>query len=384
MPRPRVLRPSTPVLRRAPGEVQLGTDPRWAVRLVGLAEEDEQLVLALGAAAGAARHLPDLPTERGARLERLLGDANVLVPRPVRRVRSPAPGAGAADLAVLGALRPDGAGHRTLATRARSTVAVVGLGRIGATVAVTLASAGVGAVTLHDPAPVLVTDVGAGPYRLRDVGTPRERALARTVAEVSPDVRTAAGTGTSAGAGPGSADATGTVTGSGTGTGGSGVEPPDVVVVVEHGCADPQRVRELVGDGVAHLSVVVREADVVVGPFVRPGTDPCLTCADLARAEVDPCWPQVARQLREQAGAGSEESVLAAVAGAVAAGQVLAALDGSTPRTCGAFLEVPAPDGVPRVRDLDRHPRCGCGGLTTAPPDGTRLVRGVRRSGGGG
>src|SRR5690606_25568582 len=31
--RRRVLRPDAPLLRRAPGEVQVGTDPRWSVRL---------------------------------------------------------------------------------------------------------------------------------------------------------------------------------------------------------------------------------------------------------------------------------------------------------------------------------------------------------------
>ncbi|WP_139123078.1 ThiF family adenylyltransferase [Cellulosimicrobium cellulans] len=366
MPGRRVLRPSTPVLRRAPGEIQYGTDPRWAVRLVGLDAADEAWLSSLSGTVGTARAAGDGPTVPAARREalvRALDDALLLVPAPPRRASTPAPGNGEADRAVLAALRPDGAAHRVLAARARSSVAVVGLGRLGASVATTLATAGVGSVGLHDPSPVLVTDVGLGAYRLRDVGAPRETALARAIEEISPHVRTGASVTSPL-------------------REGSGPERPDVVVVVEHHAADPARVRELVGDGVPHLSVVVREADVVVGPFVRPGLDPCLTCVDLHRADVDPCWPQVARQLRELPGPRHEESVLAAVAAAHAAGQVLAALDGTAPRTAAACLEIPAPDAVPRLRETSPHPRCGCGGLASAPPDGAPLARSARTSGG--
>jgi hypothetical protein len=123
---------------------------------------------------------------------------------------------------------------------------------------------------------------------------------------------------------------------------------------------------------------------VVVGPFVRPGLDPCLTCVELHRGDVDPCWPQLARQLRDLAVPEHEESVLAAVAGALAAGQVLAALDGTVPRTAAACLEISAPDAVPRLRETSHHPRCGCGDLASAPPDGAPLARRARTSGGRG
>ncbi|MFC8924067.1 ThiF family adenylyltransferase [Cellulosimicrobium sp. NPDC057127] len=363
MPGRRVLRPSTPVLRRAPGEIQYGTDPRWAVRLVGLDAADEEWLLALSGSGRAVDDDPAVPAARRERLVQALDDALLLVPAPPRRTTTPAPGGGEAERGVLAALRPDGAAHRVLAARARSTVAVVGLGRVGASVATTLATAGVGTIGLHDPSPVLVTDVGLGGYRVRDVGASRAKALARTIEEIAPDVRTGAGPASEPGEVP-------------------GTERPDVVVVVEHHAADPARVRELVGDGVAHLSVVVREADVVVGPFVRPGLDPCLTCADLHRADADPCWPQVSRQLRGLAAPQHEESVLAGVAASLAAAQVLAVLDGSVPRTAAACLEIPAPDAVPRLRETSRHPRCGCGGPASAPPDGSPVA--ARTSGGRG
>src|SRR5690606_38531601 len=173
-----------------------------------------------------------------------------------------------------------------------------------------LATAGVGTLVLGDPGAVLTTDVGVGAYRLRDVGSVRATAVQRLVGEVAPGVVTAV------------VPETAVVAGTGAGTARHGAPPPDVVVVVEHGAADPGRVARLLGEGVAHLSVVVREADVVVGPFVRPGVDPCLTCVEMHRADVDPCWPQLARQLRGRSLPAGEESLLAASAAAAALGQV--------------------------------------------------------------
>ncbi|WP_244286077.1 ThiF family adenylyltransferase [Cellulosimicrobium cellulans] len=367
-----MLRPEAPLLRRAPGEVQVGTDPRWSVRLAGLEPGEEEWLHALASPSarrgdGCEAATPAAPARRAA-LVRLLEEAHLLVPARRRRPVSPAPGNGEADVGVLSALRPDGAGHRVLAARARATVAVVGLGRVGAALAVHLATAGVGTIALEDHGTVLATDVGVGAYRLRDVGASRETAVRRLVEEVAPGVVIAAG-----GDARPPADASAATRAPG--------RPPDVVVVVEHGAADPERVARLVGEGVAHLSVVVREADVVVGPFVRPGLDPCLTCVDLHHADADPCWPQLARQLRERGVRAGEESSLAASAAAVALGQVLAALDGLVPRAATACIEIPAPDAVPRLRETGRHPRCGCDELARTPPDGAPLTMSGRRRG---
>ncbi len=330
-----MLRPGTAILRLGPHEVQVGTDPRWAVRLTGLEPADADWLVGLepgGPLRGAVDHEA---------ANRALVEANYVVNRVVRP-RGPitAPAAGAADLCVLSALRPDGAGRRTLEVRARSVVAVAGLGRLGTAIASTLATAGVGRLVLDDPRRVLVSDVGLGGHQLRDVSEPREAAARRAVAESAPGVRVTAGI------------------------------RPDVVVTVDHRVADPVRLHPLMGEGIPHLSVVVREADVVVGPFVRPGTSPCVRCVELARADEDPHWPELARLLLVSGGPEFEETSLTAAAAAIATGQVLAALDGATPRAAGACLEICAPDVVPRVRKIAVHPRCGCGDLSTTLPDG--------------
>jgi hypothetical protein len=130
---------------------------------------------------------------------------------------------------------------------------------------------------LDDDGRVTSVDVGAAGYRLGDVGSLRVLVASRVLRDVAPDVRTEPAAGT----------------------------VPDVVVLVERDVADPAAGLALVTAGLTHLSVVVREADALVGPLVVPGAGPCLRCVDLHRGDVDDCWPTVAAQLAGRAtGAG--------------------------------------------------------------------------------
>jgi bacteriocin biosynthesis cyclodehydratase domain-containing protein len=339
------LRPGTLALDLGDGEVQLGTDPRWALRLVGLDGAEVAWLRDLaarrhaGPAALAARHGVDAARReeiaavlrRGGFLQPL-GGAPGDGPTEARR------DAAAADAPVLGALQASGGGHAVVAARARRTVAVTGLGRIGAAVSLHLATAGVGRLVLGEPSPVQVTDLGLGTYAAQHVGLPRAEALQARLREVAPQAQVLA----------------------------DGV--PDVAVLVESWVAAPGRYARLLAQGVAHLPVVVREADVVVGPFVLPGVTACARCADLHRADADPAWPTLAAQLRRVAEA-PQETTLTAAAAALAAAQVLAHLDGLRPAATGVLLEVALPEAVPRAVRLEPHPRCGC---TTLSPSGGR------------
>jgi hypothetical protein len=252
--------------------------------------------------------------------------------------------AASADAAVYSLLRDDGDGAAVVRARADRTVGVVGLGPLGLTIAVTLAAAGVGTVLLDDAGRITSVDVGAAGYRLGDVGSRRVHVASRLVRDVAPDVRTEPPVGT----------------------------VPDVVVLVERDVADPATVLALVTAGITHLSVVVREADALVGPLVVPGAGPCLRCVDLHRGDVDDCWPTVVAQLAGRAtGVGvlrSEVGVLAGLCGALAAAEVLVHLDGGSPATRGASYEVTLPDVAPRRRPWVVHPSCGCTTLTSDPP----------------
>jgi hypothetical protein len=107
-----------------------------------------------------------------------------------------------------------------------------------------------------------------------------------------------------------------------------------------------------------HLLVRSTGSTVTVGPLVIPGRTPCLRCADLGRRDVDPAWPQVLSQLVHLRPPTSP--VLAAWAGSVAAAQALAFLAGAVPEVVGATLELSARDHLMRWRAWPRHPGCGC------------------------
>ncbi|WP_344245728.1 ThiF family adenylyltransferase [Isoptericola hypogeus] len=331
------LRAGTLVTDRGGGEVQLGTDPRWSVVLTGLSPAEVGWVCEASVRRhrsldqAARRH--GLDPDRRARLEDLLVRCGHLVPAGGREQAPPA--AGADDAAVLGALRPDDSGAATLAARSGRGVGLAGLGRIGAAVAEHLATAGVGTLVLDDRVPVQVVDLGIGGYEQADVGRPRERCLADRLGARHPGVRVSGAFDDAA--------------------------PPDVVVVVEAHAADPARYERLLGAGVAHLPVVVREADVALGPFVLPGVSACVGCEERHAADADDRWPAMARVLRAADDRRApQETTLAACAAALAAGQVLAYLDGSRPATSGAVLEIALPEAVPRLRQVAPHPGCGC------------------------
>ncbi|MFB9375531.1 hypothetical protein ACFFKU_05000 [Kineococcus gynurae] len=308
-----------PVVHRPDGTVQVGSSPRSLTRAGPLTVEDRR---ALRAAQGLD---PDTERRRLAVLHALVGAGAIrpgrLRARPERvraqpRLARLAPDARA--WATWDPLGPDGPDR--LAARGRRCVAVVGTGRVGSGVAELLRAAGVGTVLVHDDTPTLDADRGG-----------------RTT-------------------GPGS-------------TGPEAV--PDLVVLVEHHRARSESTGGLVAHGTAHLSVVLRDTDAVVGPLVRPGAGPCLRCLDLHRSDADADWPLVAAQLSHGPPALEETASAALVAG-LAAVQVLAHLDGAEATTVHASLEVALPEGWVVPRSWTVHPGCGCGGL---PPEPLRRPR---------
>lgn len=320
------LRARLPVLWLGPTRVQVGTDPRWSVALHDLSPAATQALLAVPQGADervirAAMRNQEVSGDEADVVVGHLRAAALLVDAPTPQ----SPDAAAWALLAAG-------GEASFRARTAARVRLTGLGRLAAGVASTLAAAGIGHLELDDDQPVGRTDLGWAGVTARDVGIPRATALARALHDAAPGLRT---------------------------------PPPrsgavDLVVLTEHWVADPVRHRTLLADGVPHLSIVLREASILVGPLVRPGRSPCLRCADLHRAELDPGWPRIAAQLAVARSRCPEESASAALAGALAAAEVLAFVDGRPGLLDGAVLEVRLPDLLPRVWQLTTHPDCGC------------------------
>ncbi|MCU1431180.1 MAG: UBA/THIF-type binding protein [Actinotalea sp.] len=328
------LRAGLPVLWRGPTEVQVGTDPRWSVILGDLSPSAATALRTAPPAAHAREIRAAFERERaGAEVDAVLAHlagAHLLVPESTS--------AAVPDGVAWSVLAVDGDGAHVVSARARSTVRIVGLDRIGSALAAHLAASGVGALELDDSKSVLRQDVGPGGPASRDVGSTRAGAAARLVHDLAPGIRTSS----------------------------PGHRPVDLVVLVEHGVADPLRHRALLDLDAAHLSVVVREASVVVGPLVVPGRSACLRCVDLHRSDADGGWPAIAAQLAGRADERPVETALAAIATGLATAQVLAHLDGRPTSVHDASWEMRLPDVVPRRLGWSPHPDCDCAG----PPRG--------------
>lgn len=341
---PVLLRAGLRVLPRAADELQIGTDPRWAVRLTGLGHTEMRWWASVDDATDLTA-LPGRAADAGLDAATVASTIADLHRAGLTRARPDGPpGPRTAETTAWGLVRPDTTGEAVVAARSRAVVGVTGLGPTGLGVALQLAAAGVGTLLVDDDAVVRSADATAGPYQWADVGTPRVVAARRTLRDAAPRTR---------------------VEHDGT---------PDVVVLVEHDAADPTVAARLVSAGVPHLSVVLRAADAHVGPLVRPGTDPCLQCVDLHRTDADPAWPTLLNAVtarRPGLSGPAEVGVMATVCAGLAAAQVLTHLAGTRPVTCGATLEVRLPDLQVRHRSWAPHDACGCRtppGTTDAGP----------------
>lgn len=330
------IRTGLPVLWRGPGASQIGADPTRAVVLEHLSVGDQRLLEHLrhectpADLARAARTV-GVSADRAGELVSALAHAGVLVDRPGRRVPRPEP---SPEEAYWERLTGDGAA--VMSAREAASVRVVGLDRLGMTLALFLATAGVGTLLVEDGSPITESDLGV--FQPWDLGRSRAAQAVAHLRTVRPALRTSTREASC-----------------------------DVVVAVFSAVADPVRLRPLVRAGVVHLPVVVGEVDVVVGPLVEPGRGPCSGCLDTHRTAADAGWPAVATQLRTSAPSRTD-ATLAHVGATLAAHQVLATLDGRDVAVRGATLTAGALDPVPVRREWSAHPACECGSLR-APAD---------------
>lgn len=260
----------------------------------------------------------------------------------------------AAEAAALALTAPERAGTpaQILRRRAAARVVVTGRGRLGAPVAVALAQAGVGHVSPELAGTVRAAEATGFGLLATDEHRPRAEAVVEAIRRCAP----------------------GTLT-----------HPvrrgrPDLVIQLGE-----DRPAELVAAGYAqrrqaHLLLALRDGTAVVGPLVRGAGTPCLNCLDLHRQDRDPGWAGIRAQLANAPALEpcTAATLITAVGHAVA--EVLAFLDGGTPETEGAALEISAPGRI-RRRAWPPHPACGCGRPRRRPRSGSvRNVVGATRT----
>jgi bacteriocin biosynthesis cyclodehydratase domain-containing protein len=343
-----LLKPALRRLWRDPATLQLGIDPEYAVVLAGVDLADTGLIELLDG----SRELDELSAEaerRGhdpARLHELirtLSDAEVL--DDAAAAQQGADARRQPDLLSLSLLhRGPGAAARVMARRGQAGIEVLGAGRVGASMAMLLAAAGIGSIQLTDPGPVRLADCSPG--GIRSLGS---RQASR--AEAARSLVATAGSARSTYAAPAPRpDSTVVLAPT------ASMVPPEWLGQVRHR---------------PHLPVIIRETTAIIGPLVLPGRTPCLRCVELTRGDRDPAWPALAAQL-----IGERQRVepcdvgLATAAAAIASLHVLAWIDdlpGPLPPSVGGTLELSLLDLRLRRRTVAAHPGCGCGAID-APP----------------
>ena len=144
---------------------------------------------------------------------------------------------------------------------------------------------------------------------------------------------------------------------------------PELLVVVSYGEAARSVYEQASVLGLDHLPVVIDEDRVRIGPFVRPGRTPCVSCHDLHRADWDPAWPALVHQLGQRPPHARPTALAGLTAHAAAvevAAEIMAVLDGDLPRTVGRCLVVGPGHDQRAVWTVAFHHRCSCDLLNAA------------------
>ncbi|MFE6779531.1 TOMM precursor leader peptide-binding protein [Streptomyces sp. NPDC057702] len=253
-----------------------------------------------------------------------------------------------ADLAALSVLHPEpDAGPRLMGARRAARVQVRGAGRVGAAVAALLSASGVGQVDVWDGGCVEPWDTLPAGLAADQVGERRDAAGRRLVRAASPARRSPR----------------------------LSAEPRGLSLVVlapRDGLSgyapEPADAEPLITTGTPHLYASVLEGTGVVGPLVVPGVTCCAACMAMRRAEREPGWPRMLAQWQSgrRAPAPACDAALATTVAGLTATQALAFLDGGTPPSMGARLELTLPGLAWDMRPIEPHPDCVCGAMTAS------------------
>jgi bacteriocin biosynthesis cyclodehydratase domain-containing protein len=139
---------------------------------------------------------------------------------------------------------------------------------------------------------------------------------------------------------------------------------PDIAIVAGHFVLDPEAHSLWLRRDVPHLPVVLGDAAIVLGPFIEPGSGPCLLCLELHRRDADEAWPAIATQLLGRR-SRAESPILVAEGAASAARMLLERLRNGA--AAPVAVRIDEATGARTTSVWAPHPECGCLGLSVSP-----------------
>ncbi|MCU1514442.1 MAG: hypothetical protein JWO10_1532 [Microbacteriaceae bacterium] len=129
-------------------------------------------------------------------------------------------------------------------------------------------------------------------------------------------------------------------------------------VIAAHYVLAPEQHGRWLRRDVPHLPVIYGDSIVRIGPFIEPGTGPCLFCLELHHTDSDAAWPAIASQLWGRQSPIETPLVCGEVA-AIITRLILARLRHG-PSERHESIELDAVTGDRTVKTWAVHPECGC------------------------
>lgn len=330
-------------------EVQIGLDPRVALRLTGLSVAEQQVVSSL-ASVGTESEFFDACKRRAVskgRARSLLGtlrDSDLLETSP--------PGS------------PD------LAWR---TVFVERLDALAVEICTVLAAGGLGYILTSDTSRPHGTDhpifrrpswrTFARHQALQSYF--RERGWGTTVIEVAAEAHRVTPLGIERAAKQAKHANQAAATGRGNRVAAQPAGPawewgrPDLALVTSLQLPDPLRCSPWETQRIPYLLAYIEDIDIRVGPVVVPGSGPCARCLLFAAMDADPAWRYLAPQVFSTRG-NAPFTPGVPLAAALAVHSALVALGGQADYARGTQWVVPPLPGYPYRVALSSHERCPC------------------------
>lgn len=151
------------------------------------------------------------------------------------------------------------------------------------------------------------------------------------------------------------------------GIGLTAIDPPDLRVMMSNAEPSRHRFEAAMDSRQDHLRVVIDEDRVRIGPLVRPGLTPCISCHDLHRADWDRAWPALMTQFGTPATtAPALRATTLHAAATFLAATVIAYCDEDPADTTGQCVVI-GPHFLDRkIWPISFHPACSCAVLTAA------------------